>query len=458
MIGQTCKAGTGDVRTGKAGIGKAGLFMAMLALTACGAGREEILQGTRLDPRDGSVLAAANTGPVVNRAEKISLGTPITRDSWTMTGAGRTHASGHNAFTSGTPHLMWTADIGQGKTRRARLTVDPVAEAGVIFAMDSAARVTAVSASSGAPVWSVDLTPAGEKSGKVFGGALAISGNTLYATTGYGDLVALDLSTGGERWRQRFEAVGAAGLSVHDGLAYVVAGDGQVWAVQTKDGRVKWTLSGPETITSRAGATSPAIGDKFAVLPFSSGDLYGVFRQGGVRYWSASLAGQRRGVVYANVSDITSDPVIVGDRFYVGNQAGRYAAFSMDMGERIWTADEGAYSPASVVGGSVFIVTDRNELVRLSASNGQRIWGVQLPYYTTDKVRKRKAVFAHYGPVAAGGKMWVASDDAVLRGFDPVSGALVATVALPKGAASDPIVVNGTMYLLLEDGSLAALR
>lgn len=438
--------------------GKAGLFMAMLALTACGAGREQILQGTRLDPRDGSVLSSASSGPVVNRAEKISLGTPVARDAWTMTGAGRLHASGHNAFTSGTPGLLWTAEIGQGKTRKARLTVDPVAASGIVFAMDSAARVTAVSASTGGQVWSVDLTPAGEKSGKVFGGALAISGNTLYVTTGYGDLVALDLATGGERWRQRLEAVGAAGLSVYDGLAYVVAGDGQVWAVQTSDGRVKWQIAGPESITSRAGATSPAIGDKFAVLPFSSGDLYGVFRQGGVRYWSASLAGQRKGVVYANVSDITSDPVIVGNRVYVGNQAGRFAAFSMETGERVWTADEGAYSPASVVGGSVFIVTDRNELVRLSASSGERIWGVQLPYYTTDKARKRKAVFAHYGPVAAGGKMWVASDDGVLRGFDPVSGALVSRVDLPKGAASDPIVVNGVMYLLLEDGSLAALR
>lgn len=438
--------------------GKAGLFMAMLTLTACGAGREEILQGTRLDPRDGSVLSSGTAQVTENRSVKIALGNQVTRNAWTSTGAGRLHASGHNAFTSGKPSLLWTAKIGQGKTRKARLTVDPVAQGGMIYAMDSAAQVTAVSASTGAPVWSVDLTPAGEKSGKVFGGTLAISGETLYATTGYGDLVALDLKTGGQRWRQRLDAVGDAGLSVYDGLAYVVAGDGQVWAVQTSDGRVKWQLSGPESVTSRVGAASPAVGDKFAVLPFASGDIYGVFRQGGLRYWSASLAGQRKGVVYANVSDITSDPVIVGNTFYVGNQAGRYAAFSMETGERLWTADEGAYSVASVVGGSVFIVTDRNELVRLSASTGDRIWGVQLPYFTTDKVRKRKTVFTHFGPVAAGGKMWVASDDGMLRGFDPVSGALVTKVELPKGASSDPIVVNGTMYLLLEDGSLAALR
>ncbi|WP_226550894.1 PQQ-like beta-propeller repeat protein [Celeribacter naphthalenivorans] len=438
--------------------GKAGLFVAMLALTACGAGREEILSGPRVDLRDGSPLANADTGPVQNRSVAISLGQQVSRDAWTMTGAGRMHASGHNAFTSGTPSLAWTSDIGQGKTRKTRMTVDPVAAQGVVVAMDAEARLTAVSASTGGTVWSVDLTPAGEKAGKVFGGALAISGNVVYATTGYGDLVALDLKSGGEIWRQRLDSVGAAGLTVYDGLAYVTAGNGTAWAVQTSDGRVKWQISGPESVTSRAGAVSPAVSDKFAILPFASGDLYGVFRQGGIRYWTASLAGQRKGVVYANVSDITSDPVVVGNTFYVGNQAGRYAAFNLETGTRIWTADEGAYSPASIVGGSVFIVTDRNELVRLSASSGERIWGVQLPYFTTDKVRKRKTVFAHYGPVAAGGKLWVASDDGVLRGFDPASGALVSSVSLPKGATSDPIVVGGVMYLLLEDGSLAALR
>ncbi|MCA0043667.1 PQQ-like beta-propeller repeat protein [Celeribacter litoreus] len=436
---------------------KAGLFTALLVLAGC-ANQDTILVGERLDLRDGSVLGGSIAEIPENRTVDISLGNPVSRDAWTMTGSGRLHNAGHNAFTRDVPALVWKSPIGQGETRKLRLTVDPVAAQGLVVAMDAEARLTAVSASSGEVVWSVDLTTVGEKAAGVSGGALAISGDVLYATSGFGDLVALDLKTGGELWRQRLNAVGAAGLNVYDGLIYVVAGDGQVWAVNTSDGRVKWQLSGPETVTSRVGAASPAVTDRIAVLPFASGDIYGVFRKGGLRLWSASIAGQRQGVVYANVSDITSDPVIVGNTMYVGNQAGRYAAFELEGGTRLWTADEGAYSPASVVGGSLFIVTDRNELVRLSARTGERIWGVQLPLYTKQRERQRKSVFAHYGPIAAGGKIWVASNDGWLRGFDPASGTQVARVELPKGAASDPIVVGGVMYVLLEDGSLAALR
>ncbi|MFT6169364.1 MAG: outer membrane protein assembly factor BamB [Celeribacter sp.] len=437
--------------------GRAGLFLLAVGLSACGE-QEVILPGERLELRDGLAGAVARDVTQANRSAAISMGAQVSRSSWTQTGGSATHAAGHNRFTSSTPAVAWVAPIGQGNTRKLRMTSAPVAANGLIAAFDAGSTVTVISAATGAPVWTRDITPASEKQGDASSGSLVISGTTLLAATAYGEIIAFDLATGAQRWTQRIDAAGAAGVTAHQGLVYVVGGDSQLWAIDLATGLVKWQITGPETIASRVGAPAPAVNDRLAVVPFSAGDVYGVFRQGGTRLWSASLAGKRAGLVYANVSDITSDPVIVGNTAYMGNQAGRFAAFDMDTGERRWTTREGAYSPASVVGGSVFIVTDRAELVRLSASNGTRIWGQQLPLYTTDKVKKRKAVFAHYGPVAAGGKLWVASSDGVLRGFAPDNGALTAQVTLPAGAASDPIFVGGVLYVLLETGTLVALK
>jgi outer membrane protein assembly factor BamB len=437
--------------------GKTGLFLLAVGLSAC-ADPEVILPGERLDLREGLAISGASDAKAANKSVAISLGAQVSRASWTQAGGSASHAAGHNKFTASTPTVAWAAPIGQGNTRKLRMTSAPVAANGYIAAFDAASHVTVVSATTGAAVWTQDITPASERKGDASGGSLAISGSTLLAATAYGDIIAFDLATGARAWTQRIDAAGGAGMTVHQGLVYVVGGDSQVWAINLKTGLVKWQLSGPETTASRVGAPAPAVNDRLAVVPFAAGDVYGLFRKGGTRLWSASLAGQRTGVVYANVSDITSDPVIVGNTVYMGNQAGRFAALDMGTGERRWTAREGAYSPASVVGGSVFIVTDRAELVRLSASNGTRIWGQQLPFFTTDKVKKRKSVFAHYGPVAAGGKLWVASSDGMLRGFAPDSGALAAQVALPAAAASDPIVVGGVMYVLLENGTLAALN
>jgi outer membrane protein assembly factor BamB len=436
--------------------GRTGLFLLAVGLSACSGNQEVILPGERLDLRDGLAVAGESVG--ANVSARISLGAQVSRASWTHIGGSASHNAGHNKFTSSTPTVAWAMPIGQGNTRKLRMTSAPVASNGLIAAFDAGSHVTVVSAATGASVWTRDVTPASERQGDASSGSLVIAGSTLLAATAYGDIIAFDLATGAELWRQRIDAAGAAGLTAHQGLVYVVGGDSQLWAVDVSTGLVKWQITGPETIASRVGAPAPAVNDRLAVVPFASGDVYGLFRKGGTRLWSASLAGQRAGVVYANVSDITSDPVIVGNTAYMGNQAGRFAAFDMDTGERRWTAREGAYSAASVVGGSVFIVTDRAELVRLSAASGERIWGQQLPLFTTDKVKKRKDVFAHYGPVAAGGKLWVASSDGLLRGFAPESGALTDQVALPAGAAADPIVVGGVMYILLETGALAALQ
>jgi outer membrane protein assembly factor BamB len=373
-------------------------------------------------------------------------------------GGSASHDAGHNVFTTGTPSVAWSQKIGEGNSRKHRIVSAPVSAHGLIASFDANSTVTVVSASTGAVIWSHDVTPSLEKSGDASGGALAIYGETLLTSSAFGDVMAFNLKTGAELWRHNIGAVGASGLTARDGLVYVMGGDSQLWAIAVSNGRIQWQISGFDATSSRVGAPAPAVNDRLAVLPFASGDIFGVFRKGGTQLWSASLAGKRAGVVYANVSDITADPVIVGNTVYVGNQSGRFGAFDMATGTLRWSAKEGAYSHAAVLGGSVFIVTDRAELVRLSASSGERIWGAQLPFFTAEKVKKHKAVFAHYGPVAAGGKLWVASSDGLLRGYNPVNGALITSVALPDAAASDPIVVDGVMFVLLENGSLAALK
>ncbi|MEN8833984.1 MAG: PQQ-binding-like beta-propeller repeat protein [Pacificibacter sp.] len=438
--------------------GKAGLVVLALGLSACSGNRDVILPGERLDLRDGLAVQVVRTEVGPNQTAAISLGAPVTRASWTQIGGSASHASGHNAFTTATPTVAWAMPIGQGNTRKLRMTSAPVAANGMVAAFDAGSNVTVVSAATGAVLWTHDVTPASERRGDASGGTLVISGTTLLAATAYGDVIAFDLATGQQLWTQRIDAAGSAGLSTHQGLVYVVGGDARLSVLDLSTGRIKWQVSGPETIESRVGAPAPAVNNRLAVVPFASGDVYGLFRKGGTRLWSASLAGQRKGIVYANASDISADPVIVGNTAYMGNQSGRFAAFDLDTGERRWTARDGAYSPAAVVGGSVFIISDRAELVRMSATSGDRIWGQQLPLFVAEKVKRRKDVFAHYGPVVAGGKLWVASSDGSLRGFAPESGALVTQVTLPAGAAADPIVVGGVMYVLLENGTLAALK
>jgi outer membrane protein assembly factor BamB len=93
------------------------------------------------------------------------------------------------------------------------------------------------------------------------------------------------------------------------------------------------------------------------------------------------------------------------DVIYAGTgSAGRTVAMSASSGERIWSAGEGALGPVAVAGGSLFLVNDEAQLVRLDAETGEVIWAVEMPYFTNDKIKRRKGIYAHYGPVLAGGR------------------------------------------------------
>jgi outer membrane protein assembly factor BamB len=58
----------------------------------------------------------------------------------------------------------------------------------------------------------------------------------------------------------------------------------------------------------------------------------------------------------------------------------------------------------------------------------------------------------------ANGRLILASDDGQLRQFDPENGNLVGSLQLPDGAARNPIAAGGTLYVVMENGQLAALR
>ncbi|WP_095589334.1 PQQ-like beta-propeller repeat protein [Actibacterium ureilyticum] len=431
-------------------------FVMLLALVAA-CSQEEILPGERIGVREAlEIDGAGDAAGAVNRAVPINLPAPVALAEWPQRAGSASHAVPHAALNA-TLTRVWSVSIGAGDSRKYKITADPVVGGGRVYTLDSRSAVRAFS-TSGDLLWSADLTPASERNQDATGGGLAYENGQVFATTGFGALAALDAATGEIQWTQRTDSAVTAAPAVKDGIVYVVSRDNQAWAVKAEDGRVQWQLPGTPSPSGLLGGAAPAVSDRLAIFPFASSEVVATLRKSGIRVWGASVAGQRRGRVYARVTDITGDPVINGDVVYVGNQSGRVAAMRAAGGARIWTAEEGAYGPVWPAGGSVFLVSDQGELVRLDAETGERIWGVPLPYFTKQKPKRFKAIHANHGPVLAGGRLLVASDDGLIRSFNPVDGTLVSTVELPGGATTSPVVAGGTLYVVSSKGQLHAFR
>ncbi len=427
-----------------------------VAVAACSK-QEQVLTGEREDIR--SVLSedqAAADDPSRDAEKPVSLPGATANAEWRQRPGTEATRTDHPALAAGFGPA-WSVSIGAGDERRARVTADPVVAGGRIFTLDSQAQVAAVS-TSGKMQWTRSLVPATDNPGDATGGGLAFGEGKLFVSTGFGELTALDPATGKEIWQQDLQATGNGNPTVYDGLVYLVAGDEIAWALDADTGRIKWQLSATPDINNVMGGPAPALSSKYAVFAFGSGEVQGAFRKGGLRLWDTQIAGQRLGRARSRIADITGDPVIDGGRIYVGSHSGRTVALKLADGERLWTATDGPLSPVWPAGRSLYMITDRNELVRLNASDGRRVWGTRLPFFVKDKPRRQNEVFAHYGPVMAGGQLIVASNDGLIRVFDPVSGKLARTVEIPGGATTNPVVAGRTLYLVSAKGQLHAFR
>jgi len=422
-------------------------------VSACN--RDFILEGERFALR---APFSENAGEAPeNRALPISLPASATNAEWTHRLGSPSTRIAHPAL-GGTLQQVWSVPIGQGDGRRHRITAEPVSSGGLIYTLDSRAQVTAVR-TNGEVAWTRDLTPSFTRNAdSASGGGLAIADGKLFVTSAFGMLWALDLATGAEVWSKRFDAPLTAAPTIVGGVAYVVASDSTGWALDASTGQTDWQITGAPSPSSMVGGAAPAVAGELVLFPTSAGELIAARRDTGQIMWRRAVAGTRIGMAYASVTDVTGDPIVQGDVVYVGNQSGRVMALNRSDGRIIWTADEAAYGPVWPVGGSVFLMSDRNRLVRLDASTGEFIWGEALPLFTQTRERRRAEVFPHYGPVLAGGRLVVGSGDGVLRSFDPVSGALASETELRSGAAIAPIVVGGTLYVVSRDGRLTAYR
>ncbi len=426
---------------------------AVLFVASCGQ-KDYVLPGERLDIRApfGHVQATPE-----NKSAKIRLARQINHSSWTHRAGNPNHRIQHPAFSK-SPALIWAAAIGEGNDRKHRITADPVAADGRIFTLDSRAYVSATNGA-GETLWSRDLTPENDNSNDASGGGLAVVGGQLFVTTGFGGLSALNPADGSLIWQQHLEAPATGAPTVKGGIVYVVTRDARAWAIDASTGRVRWQLGATPSVAGIVGGAGPAVGGGRVIFPFGATQLVSAFPKGGLQIWRSSLAGERPGQAYAQLSDVSADPVIVGSTIYAGNPSGRVMAIDLTTGDKKWTAREGAVGPVWIEGGSVFLVSDQAELVRLSTRNGSRIWGAALPDFVPAKnERRQRDVYAHFGPVMAGGRLWVASSDGMLRGFNPVDGSVSFSAELPGGATSRPIIVDGSMYVVSGDGQLLAFR
>lgn len=383
----------------------------------------------------------------------IDIPPPVANAEWPQPGGAPNHAMPHLSVAG--IGVAWRTSLGEGASRDGRVTGTPVVAGGRVYALDAGTRLSAIDASSGARIWTINIE--GDKSrSSGGGGGVAVAGTTLFVATGQAQVLALEAATGKEIWRTTLTAPFRAGPTVAGNKVFAISVDNQLHALDAANGRKLWSGAGITETAGLFGTSSPAVEGSVVVATFSSGEIFALRADNGRVVWNDSLSGLLRTDAISALADVRGLPVIERGVVYAISHGGRIAAIDLRSGARIWEQSVGSlYSPWPA-GDFLFVTTVDGDVVALRKRDGRIRWVAPLDRFTDPQRKRGRIVWT--GPTLIGGRLIVFGSHGQAVTVSPTTGAIMERLRLPGGVTLAPAVANQVMYVVTDDGELVALR
>lgn len=304
---------------------------------------------------------------------------------------------------------------------------DPVAagDLGYLAGWDGILRAVAPD---GTPRWQRDL-------GQTLDAAPVIAGDLIIVQGWARTVVALNRTSGAERWRFSYPPSPAddhrqGGLLVLGDLVLVPAWNGTLYALEAATGKLRWEAAGGQPLRSR-----PAFDGRQLYLAAGDGTLSALTPQGKL-LWRQPLP-----------DSLLAGPVLIPGGVAVLSRNGLLAAFAA-TGEELWRRNlaETCYYGAPVFSdGALFVPTAAGSLWKIAARDGSMVWRVSTagPVYGT--------------PLVAGGRVWLGNNGGTLQAFGAESATLLANYPAGDAIQSRPLLWQGRLLFGSRDQMVHAV-
>ncbi|MBX9977298.1 MAG: PQQ-binding-like beta-propeller repeat protein [Alphaproteobacteria bacterium] len=422
----------------------------LLLLAACDSfSKKDPLPGTRHAYLDFGGLAITPDPSL--KGQKASVPAPRSID--TFPGALVNSDAYHVPYVAQiSENAIWSTSIGTNSDPEHLIFGHPVSDGNFIFTSDAHGKISAIKdkgkEEKGEVIWSFDSIPDDHKD-NVACSTLTVHDSTLFVATAIGDVVALDTAKGTLKWRTVTGAPIRVMPAVKDGRVFITGIDGKTVALSTEKGDVLWTHQGFIDMSSIQGGASPVVKDDLVIASYSSGEIYVLKAESGVPLWSDTITTALRSDSIASIPHIVGNPIVEGNILYVISHGGRMAAFDLSTGLTSWQQDIGSIRSPLLIGQNIYIIDNNNRVVCLDKATGKVYWVTALPLSSDDKPLLWTA------PIAMNDQLLVTASNGMALSLSLADGSKGKSFHLKDGSVAQPIVVKGHVYMLLESGQLA---
>ncbi|MFO0512298.1 MAG: outer membrane protein assembly factor BamB, partial [Gammaproteobacteria bacterium] len=262
-----------------------------------------------------------------------------------------------------------------------------------------------------------------------------------------GEVIALDAKDGAQRWRV---AVGGEVLSapaVADSAVVVRTVDGRLRGLSVEDGRELWREEQSLPRLTLRGAAAPVVADGTAIAGFDNGRVIAVTVADGEVLWESLVTPARGRTELERMVDIDAAVKVSGADVFVAGYQGRVAMIALDSGQTWWSRELSSHRGLDIDDDRVFVSTAGGEVAALRRRTGIELW-------RQDALRRRGLS----GPAAVGAFVVVGDAEGYLHWMDAETGAFVARGKAGGRVTNAPRVADGILVVQDDDGRVSAFR
>jgi outer membrane protein assembly factor BamB len=378
----------------------------------------------------------------------LGLAVKTNPGEWAMYGRDLTHSgvgSLGTAVPEGTVTKVFTSGAGMHSS--------PVIAGGIIYVGSRDGNMYAIEESSGKQLWSF-------KTGSWVDSSATVVNNTVYFGSNDGTFNALNAKTGQKIWQFKVKYPIKSTAAVADGKVYFGSDDYSIYCLNAVTGKKIWSKD-----TSGSVSSSPAISEGILFVGSADGNLYAI---------DASSGRQRLRLNTLKI--VVASPVVSGDNVYFSTSEGTiYAANGKAknwFGEFIlrppwqilhlygdlpappppsgylWSVfSPGDYSSASpTLDGDNLYIGLGKKVVSINTSGKDKQWQT-----LTDST-------ISYAGILSQNTVYATGSNGHLYLLNAGNGEKIKDIAVGGTISSNPLMVNGKIYISSEDGSLYQVK
>ena len=372
-----------------------------------------------------------------------SLPVPHVNGDWAQAGVNSQHIVG-NLKAGFTLKEKWAMNFGKGINKRDIILAAPVVYNDTVFVMDTQGKVSAFGMSDGKLLWENLLSAevGGFKEAKNRASGLAVDRNTLFATTGFGGVFAIDTNTGKPKWRKILESPIRIAPTVTDNMLLIQTVDNHIYALNKYNGQELWTFAVAHEDTVMVGGASPAYDkeDNVVIAGFSNGEIVVLNATVGTPLWSSMLISRDKAKSTTEINTIGSYPIVENGLIYAISNTDYLAALDMRTGDKMWEKEIGSMQNMLSVGSHLFVISNKNILYAVNKDSGEITWATDIKEYFDEEERNAN-VYAG-APIMINSSILLAFSNGKILKIDASSGLVKAKTNLGMDISNGIIAVK----------------